>query len=239
MYICSFSIWCGKTTIYTYDNNSNITGLSIQGGNTTTLVYNKLNLIRSILYNNLTLANYIYNENRQVSSVYFNNGTYVSFEYNGANQLTELTNYNVAGILMDRFKYTYSTNGNIISIQTTNGTINYQYDQLNQLTQESLLDGSTISYEYDSVGNRTKKTVTIGTSSTLINYTYNQANQLTTKDNQSIQHDLNGNIVDNGEKLFVYNPDNQLIEVKIKASGNTLASFTYDYQGRRGSHVSF
>jgi RHS repeat-associated protein len=193
----------------------------------------KLNLIRSILKNNLTVANYIYNERGQIASVYFTNGSYASFDYNGANQPVELTNYNVNGIVMERFKYTHSTNGNIISIQTTKGTINYQYDQLNQLTQETLLDGSTIYYEYDSVGNRTKKTVSKEASSTVTYYTYNQANQLIAENSQAMQYNLNGNMVDNGENLFVYNSDNQLFEVKVKTTGNTLASFTYDYQGRR------
>lgn len=79
----------------------------------------------------MTIAIYIFNENRQVLSIYFNNGTYASFEYNGANQLVSLTNYNVNGIIMEQFFYTYATNGNIMSIQTIKGIINYQYDQLN------------------------------------------------------------------------------------------------------------
>jgi RHS repeat-associated protein len=222
-----------NTTSYIYDDNSNIKDYSIQGGSQTSYIYNKLNLIRSILKNNLTIANYIYNENGQVLSIYFTNGTYVSFEYNGANQLISLTNYNIHGIVMERFLYTYSTNGNIMSIQTTKGTINYQYDQLDQLTQETLFDGTTISYEYDSVGNRTKKIVLKGTTSTIITYTYNQADQLLSQNNQPFIYDLNGNLVDNGKNIFVYNPDNRLIEVRVKATGNTLASFTYDYKGRR------
>ncbi|NMD72144.1 RHS repeat protein [Bacillus sp. DNRA2] len=222
----------GKTTNYSYDDNSNITGLSIQGGSQINFVYNKLNLIRSILRNNAIVANYIYNESRQVSSVYFVNGTYAAYEYNGANQLIELTNYKIND-LMDRYKYTYSPNGNIIRIETNSGTINYQYDQLNQLTQETFLDGTTISYEYDSVGNRTKKTVTASGTSTETTYIYNQVNQLISVNNQFIQYDLNGNMVDDGERIFVYNPDNRLIEVKVKTTGNTLAAFTYDFMGRR------
>jgi len=220
-------------TSYSYDDNSNITGLTIQGGSQTSFTYNKLNLIRSILKNNLTVANYIYNENGQVLSIYFTNGTYASLEYNGSNQLVSLTNYSVNGVIMERYVYSFATNGNIMSVQTTNGTINYQYDQLDQLIQETLLDGTTISYEYDSIGNRTKKTVTKGTSSTVTTYSYNQADQQISENNQSIVYDLNGNLVDNGKNIFVYNPDNLLTEVKDKATGNSIASFTYDYEGRR------
>ncbi|MFX3661414.1 MAG: toxin C-terminal domain-containing protein, partial [Ectobacillus sp.] len=220
-------------TSYSYDENSNLTGLSIQGGSQTNFIYNSLDLIRSILKDNLTVANYIYNESRQVASIYFANGTYTSFAYNGANQLVSLTNYNVNGIVMERFLYAYAPNGNIISVQTTKGTINYQYDQLNQLTQETLLDGTIISYEYDAVGNRTRKTVTKGTTSTITTYTYNQADQVISVNSQQYLYDLNGNLVDNGENIFTYNPENRLIEVKAKVTGNLLASYTYDYKGRR------
>ncbi|WML26146.1 RHS repeat-associated core domain-containing protein [Neobacillus sp. OS1-33] len=101
------------------------------------------------------------------------------------------------------------------------------------MKQETLLDGTTISYEYDSVGNRTKKTITKGTSSTITTYDFNQANQIISENNQSYIYDLSGNLVDNGKFLFTFNPDNLLIEVKEKAIGNTKASFTYDYEGRR------
>ncbi|MEH6908907.1 DNRLRE domain-containing protein, partial [Neobacillus drentensis] len=221
-----------NSTSYSYDGNSNIKELSIPGGSQTSFIYNKLNLLRSLLKNNSTIANYIYNESGQVQSIYFTNGTYASFEYNGANQLVSLTNYNVNGIVMERFLYTFATNGNIMSVQTTKGTVNYQYDQLNQLTQETLLDGTMISYEYDSVGNRTKKTVTKGTSSTITTYSFNQANQLISENNQPYLYDLNGNLVDNGKSIYTFNADNRLIEVKEKATGNTV-TFSYDYQGRR------
>lgn len=50
-----------------------------------------------------------------------------------------------AGLLIDSYAYTYDANGNITSVITNSGTITYQYDELNQLTQEKLLDGTTIS----------------------------------------------------------------------------------------------
>lgn len=222
-----------NTTSYSYDDNSNITGLIIQGGSKKSFIYNSLNLVRSITQNNSAIANYIYNESGQVLSIYFTNGTYASFEYNGANQLVVLTNYNVNGIVMERFYYTYSQNDNITSVQTTKGAMNYRYDQLDQLVQETLLDGTIIAYEYDSVGNRTKKTVTKDSNTTVTTYSYNQADQLIKENNQSYLYDLNGNLVDNRRNIFVYNADNRLIEVKEKITGNTIASYTYDFQGRR------
>jgi RHS repeat-associated protein len=108
---------------------------------------------------------------------------------------------------------------------------------LNQLTKETLTDGTTITYEYDAVGNRTKKIVNNGTATTTTTYTYDAANQLTAVNGQAYTYDVNGNLTNNGNKIFVYDDDNRLIEVK-NTSGVTIASFTYDHQGRRNSKTT-
>nr|WP_311439529.1 RHS repeat domain-containing protein [Mesobacillus foraminis] len=58
------------------------------------------------------------------------------------------------------------------------GTIFYKYDSLNQLVQETLIDGTTINYEYDTVGNRTKKITKKDLQTSTQIYTYDAANQL-------------------------------------------------------------
>src|SRR6056297_1178172 len=86
--------------------------------------------------------------------------------------------------------------------------------------------GTTISYEYDATGNRTKKIVEDGTVTTT-DYSYDAANQLTAVDGQAYSYDDNGSLLDNGENSFVYNEKNRLIEVK-DSSDQTIASFTYN-----------
>jgi len=80
----------------------------------------------------------------------------------------------------------------------------------------------------DAVGNRTKKIVTNG-SSTTTNYTYNDGNELISVDGQSYTYDQNGNLTNNGDKTFIYDEENRLIEVK-NSSNETIATFTYDPQ---------
>jgi hypothetical protein len=41
-------------------------------------------------------------------------------------------------------------------------------------------------------------------------------------------YDLNGNLIDNGEKIFIYNADNRLIEARDKVTNATIATFEYD-----------
>ncbi|AMX82386.1 hypothetical protein GS3922_01045 [Geobacillus subterraneus] len=48
---------------------------------------------------------------------------------------------------------------------------------------------------------------------------------------------MNGNLTNNGNKTFVYDDENRLIQVK-NASGTTIATYTYDHQGRRISKTT-
>lgn len=161
-------------------------------------------------------------------SARYGNGTYTAYQYDADNRLTLVKNYNAAGAVLDFYAYTYDGNGNRTSVVTVSGTISYQYDALNQLTQEILLDGTTITYEYDAAGNRTKKTVGVN----ITNYTYDSGNQLTAVNGQTYTYDSNGNLTSNGPKTYVYNELNQLVEVK-NTGGSTIATFSYDDQGRR------
>ncbi len=136
--------------------------------------------------------------------------------------------------MYDTYKYTYDANGNPTSIQTEDGTISYQYDKTNRLTQETLLDGSVVTYEYDLAGNRTKKIVTNGGTTTTTTYTYDAANQLKTVNGQAYTYDANGHTTKEEANTYVYDAANRLIEVK-DATGASIAKFTYDHDGKRTS----
>jgi RHS repeat-associated protein len=223
-----------------YDDNSNITSREITDGSTTTTFgysYNPLNQLVALSRNSANLAKLTYDERGNISAILKANGTYTAYEYNDANLLKSIKNFDKTGSVLNYFIYSYDANGNITSVETESGTITYQYDALNQLIEETLLDGTTITYEYDSVGNRTKKIVTDGTGSTTTTYTYDAANQLTAVDGQVYTYDVNGNLIDNGEYTFLYNDDNRLVEVK-DATNTTIATYTYDHQGRRISKTT-
>jgi RHS repeat-associated protein len=219
-----------------YDANSNISTLTATAGSTTITTgygYNSNNQTTSLSRNSINQAKFVYDEKGNVISVTRAVGTYSSYEYDGANRLVSVNNYNAAGALLDSYKYSYDGNGNQTSVVTSSGTINYQYDALNQLTQETLLDGSTILYTYDAVGNRLSKTVTKGTTTTT-NYTYDASNQLTAVNGQTYTYDANGNLTGNGANTYIYDVENRLTQVK-NSSGTSLATFTYNNEGKRTS----
>lgn len=221
---------------YVYDDNSNLTSMTITAGSTSVTngnAYNALDQVAGITRNSTSLEKFAYDEQGNVVSITRTNGTYTSFEYDDVNRLKRLTNFNASGAVESYYGYTYDANGNRTSVDTESGSISYQYDDLNQLTQETLLDSTTIDYEYDAVGNRTKKTVTNG-GSTVTNYTYNDGNELTAVDSQSYTYDDNGNLTSNGDKTYIYNEENRLVEVK-NYSNQTIATFTYDHEGKRNS----
>jgi RHS repeat-associated protein len=225
---------------YAYDSNNNLTSLIITAGTATISTgfsYNPLDQLVGLSRDGVNQARFVYDERGNVISISRSNDTYTSIEYDDANRLKAVKNYNISGALLDTYEYSYDANNNITSIVTNAGTISYQYDVLNQLTQETLTDGMIIAYKYDAVGNRTEKTVTNGTTTTTTTYTYDAANQLTAVNGQSYSYDANGNLTGNGAKTFVYNEENRLIEVK-DSTGVSIAKFTYDHEGKRTSKTN-
>ncbi|WP_245975759.1 DNRLRE domain-containing protein [Paenibacillus prosopidis] len=247
----------GKSTTYTYNGNNQITqqaegasnkidyvyeidkinlsSFTVTAGTasfSTGLSYNPLDQLVALSRNGVNQAKFVYDERGNLISVTYSNGTYVLYEIDEADRLISVKNYNAVGALRDSNSYTYDVNGNRTSVKTGSGTISYQYDELNQLTQETLLDGTAIAYEYDVVGNRTKKTVTQGGTPITTNYTYDAGNQLTTVNGQAYTYDANGNLTGNGSKTFIYDEENHLIEVK-NSVGTSLAKYAYDHGGKR------
>ena len=114
---------------------------------------------------------------------------------------------------------------------------------MGRLTSESEIGGVTLSYTYDSAGNRTKLTAT-GTESYVIDYTYNNVNQLTSEtktesgatETTSYTYDANGNMLSKtspeGTQANTYNNLNQLVS---SITAGVTSSYTYNVDGIRTS----
>jgi len=114
--------------------------------------------------------------------------------------------------------------------------ITYTYDALDQLISETApTSDRTIFYTYDARGNRTSKVIKDAAGNVVerTDCTYNAANQLVAVNGQPLVYDANGNLVDDGERVYVWDAAGWLVEVKRKADGSVIAQYAYDEQGRR------
>jgi len=243
-------------TNYSYSSANQLSTISYPGGNQVSYTYdqagkvfavttniNSSNYAHNFTYDKInqnikvsspnSCTEYIFDENGNISRVNNGNGSYSIQQYNSISQMISLRNYAPNGNILSSFSYTYDSNGNCTSVTTSTGTIQYQYDALNRLSQESYPNGKIINYNYDAVGNCLSRMVTINGNSTTTNYNYDEADQLINVDGQVYTYDDNGNLTNDGIKTYIYDAQNRLVQVR---NGTTvLASFTYDADGKRTS----
>lgn len=125
--------------------------------------------------------------------------------------------------------YTYTKNGNISTENVNGNTTAFEYDNNNQLTKETLPNGSINTYEYDKVGNLT----TLTRNSKKTTFSYNAANQIATKNSVPFKFDLDGNLVQDDKFKYTYNQQQRLTKVESLSDNKLIASYTYDENGMR------
>jgi len=121
----------------------------------------------------------------------------------------------------------YDDVGNRLSMKIDNANAHvYAYDNLYQLITVDYNDGNSTTYYYDSLGNRTRVD-NGGTTS----YSRNSLNQYTSVGGTGYIYDDKGNLTDDGTYEYYYDCENRLIDVN--ENGSAVASYKYDYLGRR------
>lgn len=142
---------------YTYDNNGRLTDKKFPNGLISHYDYNAFDQIRSVVSrnDNAILEQYDYKYNNSGNPIELNRlrqdmqedtGKYF-FEYDALNRLEKVQS-NDQTLRM----YTYDDFGNRIQKWEQGGTINYQYNELNQLISENGA-GIETEYKYDKRGN--------------------------------------------------------------------------------------
>ena len=198
------------------------------------------------------------------------NESYVArfYEYDALDRVSSMT-YKSGTTVLEAYTYSYDKNNNIIKKTEKNSTAKeekdhtdqtteYMYNALGRLTKSVVTDHkkneekTTMTYSYDSAGNRTKKVK--GEEETA--YTYNGLNQLlkakttkgnTVKNDISYEYDVNGNQIKETDKETgdsvenTYDVENRLstatVTKKSGTSGNETVSLTqenlYNGDGQR------
>ena len=135
--------------------------------------------------------------------------------------------------------YSYDAEGNITGGASASGTpLSFGYDELDRLISSS--DGGEVTgYEYDSVGNRVRKTTTAaGSAPVSVNYSYAiDSNRLTAIDGQVVSSDAAGNLAqDRANRILVHDAQGRLASVSI--DGAVVASFIYNGLGQRTHKIT-
>ena len=176
---CYNSKGFGIDTI-TYDKNNNNTGYRtyLKHGNVdlawqTKYSYNSVNALTQMSTESVSvLMDNTYDNFGRLSSSTIKNSTaeavkmtYSFLDASSVRTTNLLSGYNVyvggSGTPKYSYQYTYDPSGNVTKVvdSSTNRTINYEYDKLNQLTSVSNYGNLGLKdvYQYDSCGNITRK----------------------------------------------------------------------------------
>lgn len=127
-------------------------------------------------------------------------------------------------------EYSYDPVGNVTSIidhENSQNNCSMQYDSLDRLTEATGPWGPG-SFSYDSIGNRTSKSI----GSTAKNYSYGASdNRLS-----GYSHDPNGNLLQDDNFNYLYDSENRL--VRVLSGANVVVEYKYDGDGRRISKTA-
>ena len=156
--------------------------------------------------------------------------------YNEIGQRTAVgVDGNIMGGSDGSYYYQYNSKGEVVKMQrhsspATNKTSNFSHTQ---------------NYGFDEIGNRLTadhSSVYTSVSSGSWSYTPSLLNQYSsiTTDGVTVSksHDEDGNLIDDGSKVYDWDAENRLQKVSNQ-SGVTLAEYYYDYRGRRIGKITY
>lgn len=203
----------GHVTEYKYDGDGNVEKMTDANKHTTTYAYDADNEQTKVETPNKDITETEYDGAGKVIAQIDGNKHTTKYKRNVLEEVIEITDP-----LGHVTSNEYDAVGNLIKVtDPEKRTTTYSYDPANRLTEVSYSSGSpsTIKYEYDKDGNRTKMTDGTGTTS----YVYDQMDRLTESEN--------------GHKDTVkYEYDLANDQVKITYPGGKEVTRAFDKDGR-------
>ncbi|MFA6486189.1 MAG: CARDB domain-containing protein [Candidatus Magasanikbacteria bacterium] len=211
-----------STISKTYQKDGQLKTLTDAGGRVLTYNYNNRGLLDNISYLGNTLASYTYSPLGKPLKTTFGNGVTTDYVYDNLNRVKSIETKGSTSTLFKE-EYQYDAESNRTSVRSLNGrTIQYGYDNLGQLTgvdYTNISSSTDITYTYDIWGNRTMVSSTSG----ITNYAY------TANTNELSQYANNLLTVDT-----VNNSNGALSSETYKKAGQNVltASYSWDKQNR-------
>ncbi len=220
----------GSSIAYTYDEVGNRQSTTTKHSladppRVTTYAYDALDRLVTVTDPGLGVTTYTYDDIGNVKTIAYANGVVTTFDYNARSQLETLT-YEKDSVVLERFTYQVNAVGDQTSVAKLDGSVvTYHYDSLRRLTREAHSDSFNptiffeLTYNYDEVGNRTR---TIDLGLTEMSYAYDSADKLLSVGSTTYGYDANGSLRSrtdtSGTTVFEFDSEQQLLSVNGPAS---------------------
>lgn len=242
----------GVSTRYHYDANNQVSSITDSVGSsnrTTSYTFDDDNRLTQLTTPANRIRSYTLDGLGRLTSSTINTTTPLlsSYTYQPHPSDPTLTSVRLASVThgsLPSIHYTYDANGNIVSVQQGSATIQYIYNELNEVIRENnQRDQVTWVYEYDLGGNIVAKkeypytTGSLSTPLRVIPYVYGDAvwkDLLTSYDGQAISSDTIGNPLIMGNRTFTWQKGRQLAALNI---GGTNVQYSYNHAGIRTSKL--
>jgi len=229
----------GKEVSYSWDDNGRVTAITYPGGSRVVYTRDSQGRLSGISNRPGKSVNYEYDARGRAAQKNLPNGVKVNYDYDDKGNLRSLSVNAPGGKLFD-FKYTLDALGNYTQVMET-GPDNsktqtaYSYDPLYRLKSVVGSDGTSSSYNYDHMGNRSF--VGQAVENRQASYHYDQLNRLIKVDypdgkHKSFSYDSMGRrvgMVDTRGRVtnYIYNGNNLIQEADRR--GKTVAEYTYAF----------
>ena len=209
------------TVSRSYDALDRLISVTYPNGKIAQYSYNKQGGIETVTTPNGSISNIDYTASSQIELIQYSNGTETVYDYNPNTLRLSHLETTSSGTTLQDLTYTFDNVGNVstISDNSPEGTNSqsFQYDDLHRLISA---DGSygTMAYEYDSIGNMTRKGD--------LHLTYGEdgagphaVTSASGSKSFAMAYDANGNMLSKGQAQYQYDIENRLIQTEAPQSG--------------------
>lgn len=185
---------------------------------------------------NSRTLNYAYDANGNRERITHPDSKYFTYEFDGINRINRLKE-NGPDIVLN---IDYRTNGRRSNIFRSGGaTTTYVFDDVARIKEfQQTFSDSTKNLATSFIYSPANQVIELTYSNSLYHYQGNEnrtgvyipngLNQYDRINNQPIDHDTNGNLVNDGSQMYVFDDENRL----MSTSGAATSSFKYDPLGR-------
>ena len=231
--VTSYTDGDGNNILYSYDANSNLTGITYPDNKTVTYTYDAANRMTSVTDWASRVTSYTYDNNGRLLTTTRPNGSIETRTWNSAGQLTRLKDTKAdTTTLISQFDYTYDAAGNVLTeanAAVTEPAIATATEAMTYGADNRLETFKGVAVSYDADGNMTSGPINNST----LTLTYDSRNRLTAAGSTTYSYDAANNRIaqtTGGQTTkYVINPVARLSQLLMEKDSNGTAKAYYVY----------